>query len=311
MALRRTRSHEALVLRSLIVTNLFFLVVSTAPVTVLAGTENKPGTETISVPTLHQPVEILIDHWGVPHIYAKNEADLFFAQGFNAARDRLFQIDLWRRRGLGRLAEVFGPAFVEQDQATRLFLYRGDMNREWASYSRDAREIATNFVAGINAYIDWLNQHPERMPFEFKRLNYKPAKWAPEDVVRIRSHGLTGNLDDEVARARMACVGALKLDDIRLQLEPPWQTHVPEGLDPCLPKDVLKIFDLATQEVRFTPVSPAVAAAEDSMPVILNSTEEARAESNNWGSFGREVGQRSRSWQMIPTANILSRACGT
>jgi len=55
-------------------------------------------------------------------MYAKDEADLFFVQGFNAARDRLFQIDLWRRRGLGRLAEAFGPAFVEQDKATRLFL---------------------------------------------------------------------------------------------------------------------------------------------------------------------------------------------
>src|SRR5215472_6829210 len=95
------------------------------------------ASETIALSGLRQPVEILIDRWGVPHIYARNEADLFFAQGFNAARDRLFQIDLWRRRGLGRLAEVFGPAFVEQDKATRLFLYRGDMEKEWASYSAD------------------------------------------------------------------------------------------------------------------------------------------------------------------------------
>src|SRR5258708_28707197 len=141
--------------------------------------ESAVPVETLHVPGLKAAAEIRIDRWGVPHIYAKNEADLFFAQGFNAARDRLFQIDLWRRRGLGQLAEVFGPSFVEQDRATRLFLYRGDMNREWASYSSDAKEIAPNFVAGINAYIDWLNQHPERMPFEFKKLNYKPAKWAP------------------------------------------------------------------------------------------------------------------------------------
>jgi penicillin amidase len=90
-----------------------------------AATKQADAPETTSLPSLHQPVEILLDHWGVPHIYAKNEADLFFAQGFNAARDRLFQIDLWRRRGLGRLSEVFGPSFVEQDRATRLFLYRG------------------------------------------------------------------------------------------------------------------------------------------------------------------------------------------
>jgi penicillin G amidase len=93
-------------------------------------TKDAVSTETTSVAGLRQPAEILIDHWGVPHIYARNESDLFFAQGFNAARDRLFQIDLWRRRGLGQLAEVFGPAYIEQDRATRLFLYRGDMKRE-------------------------------------------------------------------------------------------------------------------------------------------------------------------------------------
>ena len=280
MVLRRTRSNQILDLALLTVRIAFLLLISTAPITVLARNEHE--AETISVRNLHDRVEILVDHWGVPHIYAKNEEDLFFAQGFNAARDRLFQIDLWHRRGLGQLAEVFGPAFVEQDKATRLFLYRGDMNREWTSYSKDAQEIATHFVAGINAYIDWLDQHPERMPFEFKRLNYRPAKWAPEDVVRIRSHGLTGNLDDEVARAKMACVGELKLDDLRLRLEPPWQTHVPEGLDPCLPNDVLKVFDLASQDVRFTAASAAHATAENLIPTISTSSGEARAESNNW-----------------------------
>src|SRR5713101_9019256 len=157
-----------------------------------AGQKVAVAAETIALPGLREPVEILVDRWGVPHIYAKNEADLFFAQGFNAARDRLFQIDLWRRRGLGQLSEVFGPAYIEQDRATRLFLYRGDMKTDWAVYSPDSRQIAQSFAAGINAYIGWLEQHPDRMPFEFKKLNYKPARWAAEDVVRIRSHGLSG-----------------------------------------------------------------------------------------------------------------------
>ena len=176
----------------------------------------------------------------MPHIYAKNEADLFFAQGFNAARDRLFQIDLWRRRGLGQLSEVFGPAFVEQDKATRLFLYRGDMNKEWAAYGPSARQIAENFVAGINAYIDWLTQHPERTPWEFKQLGYRPAKWSAEDVVRIRSHGLTRNLDSEVARASVVCAADLPSDEVRIGLQPAWHTQVPAGVDPCLPKNLLQ-----------------------------------------------------------------------
>src|SRR6201993_2537703 len=154
---------------------LLLLVWGAPAISAHAATKDAVVTETISLQELQQPVQILIDRWGVPHIYAKNEADLFFAQGFNAARDRLFQIDLWRRRGLGQLAEVFGPSFVEQDKATRLFIYRGDMNREWAAYGPSAKQIAENFVAGINAYIDWLTQHPERVPWEFKQLGYSPA----------------------------------------------------------------------------------------------------------------------------------------
>ena len=257
-----------------------FLVVTAIPN--VTRSQSTVPTETIMLPNLRQPTEILIDHWGVPHIYAKNETDLFFAQGFNAARDRLFQIDLWRRRGLGQLSEAFGPAYVEQDKATRLFLYRGDMEKEWAVYSADAKQIAESFVGGINAYIDWLDEHPDRMPFEFKELNYKPARWKPEDPVRIRSHGLTGNLINEVARAKVVCAGGLKWDEIRYRLEPPWQTRVPEGLDPCLPKDVLKVFELATQSVRFVPEAVAPVSLQASAGPLNDFPPEAPAESNNW-----------------------------
>lgn len=244
------------------------------------------SSETIALPHLQQPVEILIDHWGVPHIYAKNEADLFFAQGFNAARDRLFQIDLWRRRGLGQLSEVFGPAFLEQDKAARLFLYRGDMDQEWTSYGPDARKIAEHFVAGINAYIDWLTHHPERLPWEFKQLNYVPAKWSTDDVVRIRSHGLTRNLNSEVARSRVMCVADLKSDEFRIGLQPPWQPQVPPGFDPCLPKDVLKVFTMATQEVRLTPAALKAMASRNSAQAVETAASEQAADtlegSNNW-----------------------------
>ncbi|MFF0145470.1 penicillin acylase family protein [Amycolatopsis sulphurea] len=92
------------------------------------------GGGTIAVPGLNRPVELLVDE--VPHVYAAETADLFFAQGFTVARDRLFQLDTWRRRGLRQLSEVLGPSYVEQDQAARLFLYRGDLEAEWASTGR-------------------------------------------------------------------------------------------------------------------------------------------------------------------------------
>jgi penicillin amidase len=206
----------------------------------------------VEVAGVKEPVEILVDRWGVSHIYGKNVDDAFFGQGFNAARDRLFQIDLWRRRGRGELAEVLGPKYVEQDKAARLFLYRGDMEKEWASYGPLAKRIATAFAAGINAYIDSIGGASGGLPPEFKILGYAPAKWTVSDVVRVRSHGLTGNLLSEVARANVVCkTGSPKDDQFRVRLEPRWETRVPEGLDPCLPAGVLNKFSLATQAVRF------------------------------------------------------------
>ncbi|MEP6801214.1 MAG: penicillin acylase family protein [Acidobacteriota bacterium] len=241
-----------------------------------------PG-QTIRVAGLRQSVEILLDRWGVPHIFAGNEPDAFLAQGFNAARDRLFQIDVWRRRGLGELAEVFGPDFVEQDRAARLFLYRGDMEREWATYSPErpakVRQIAVSFAAGINAYIDFLADHREALPWEFRQLGYFPAKWRPEDVVRIRSHGLTRNLTSEVARANTACRATLEADALRIRLTPPWRTRVPDGLDPCLPPDVLKVFTLASRDLVLAPVESTGAR---SLPRPASFDPEPAEGSNNW-----------------------------
>ena len=243
------------------------------------------ATQTLHVPGLQKKAEILIDKWGVPHIYAASQTDAFFVQGFNAARDRLFQIDLWRRRGLGQLSEVFGPAYIAQDQATRLFLYRGDMQREWDSYGKQSEQIATAFVAGINAYIDLVTAHPERLPYEFKQLAYQPAKWQAEDVVRIRSHGLTRNLNSEVARANVVCKADLKSDEIRFGLQPKWQAVMPEGLDPCLPKDLLKVFQLATQNVRITKESLSAHADGQGDGIRIaaaENPEETTEGSNNW-----------------------------
>jgi penicillin G amidase len=149
---------------------------------VLGASTIRVKTSTIELAGLGQPAEILVDLWGVPHIYAKTLEDAFFVQGFNAARDRLFQIDLWRRRGLGQLSEVFGSSFVAQDNAARLFLYRGDMDKEWAAYGPDGRRIATAFAAGVNAYVRWLASNPDHIPPEFKLFEYTPSLWEAAPV---------------------------------------------------------------------------------------------------------------------------------
>jgi penicillin amidase len=201
------------------------------------------AVQTYRLEGLEQPAEIIVDRWGIPHIYAGTHYDAFFVQGFNAARDRLWQIDLWRRRGLGLLAEAFGEQFIEQDRANRLFLYRGDMYREWLAYGSDAKRIAEAFTAGINAYVDLIDDNPELLPPEFGLLDYKPSHWEAADVVRIRSHGLLRNVPNEVRRARIACIASLELAGNWRVLEPEWTTTLPEGLDPCdIPADVLTTY---------------------------------------------------------------------
>ncbi|MCZ6852587.1 MAG: penicillin acylase family protein, partial [Gammaproteobacteria bacterium] len=232
---------------------------------------------------LSQPAEIIVDTWGVPHIYAQTHYDAFFVQGFNAARDRLWQIDLWRLRGLGELAAVLGSRYAEQDKAARLFLYRGDMYSEWLAYGSDAKRIAESFTAGINAYIDQLSQHPELMPPEFGLLGYAPAIWSPEDVVRIRSNGLWRNVVNEVRRAHIACKLGLDAASLWKVLEPQWDTTIPAGLDPCdIPKDVLDIYLLAKAPVRFDDPTPDLAQARaDELSADLGS--------NNWVVAGNRT----------------------
>jgi len=244
------------------------------------------------VPGLDGPVRILIDRWGIPHIRATTIADLFFGQGFNAARDRLWQIDLWRKRGLGLLAADFGPGYLAQDFAARLFLYRGDMDAEWAAYGSDAKAIAETFVRGINAYVDLITREPERLPPEFRLLGTRPSKWAPEDVVRIRTHGWMRNALSEVSRARVLARGDASADLLRMNLEPDVSPHIAPGLDlRSITPEMLDLYRLATAPVTFTDArlqAPLDAAWQwTSVSPAGDVERQARPqESNNWAVGG-------------------------
>jgi penicillin amidase len=249
---------------------------------------NTPST-TLHVNGLHAQATIRVDRWGVPHIDAASSRDAYFVQGFNAARDRLWQIDLARKRGLGRLAASLGPGYLLQDRAARLFLYRGDMGAEWAAYGEvDAQAVATAFAEGINAYIDRTEQDPSLLPQEFLSTGSRPERWQPDDVVRIRSHALGRNVPSEVARARMLVAGNAKLDLARRNIDPPHTIAVPEGLNPTdLGDAVLDVYQLAISPVSFNPqrlraTLPEAARwckVDPSGEVVLNPEAEG---SNNW-----------------------------
>lgn len=198
-----------------------------APVAPAAGPPQISGT--IALEGVTAPVRVVRDRWGVPHIAARNQDDLFFAQGFVQAQDRLFQMDLWRRSVQGRLSEVLGGNFIERDSMTRRVQFRGDLNGEWASYGSDTKAIAGSFTRGINA---WVSRARERLPEEFVLAGWAPEFWRPEDLLnRTDAFLASGNALDEVLRARLtAAVGADRAGAL-FPAEGAIPTIVPRALD--------------------------------------------------------------------------------
>jgi penicillin amidase len=275
------------------------LLCASAALVLATEARAQPSEEARSVAGLAAPAEIRVDKWGVPHIYAASVRDAFFLQGYNVARDRLWQVDLWRKRGLGLLARDFGPDYIAQDRAARLFLYRGDMDAEWAAYGPNAKTYAEAFTAGINAFVREIRDGERPLPEQFALAGSNPDFWSADDVVRIRSHGLTRNLSAEVKRARIACLAGLEATRLYKKLEPAWTTRVPEGLDPCdVPDAVLDDYELATAGVSFARGPGARAElSRDVPPEAIGS--------NNWTVSG----ERTKSGRPI-LANDPHRAHG-
>lgn len=210
--------------------------------------------ETQGIKGISQPVEIIKDTWGISHIYAQNQGDLFFAQGFNVARDRLFQLEMWRRQATGTLAEILGPRALKKDIGSRLLKARIDLGEELRHYHPQGDEIIGSFVRGINAYIDLTREKPSLLPLEFELLGLKPGHWTP-DIVISRHNGLFRNAFTEVSIARSVHqVGEEKSREF-LNLEPGNPDLVPdESIDLSLiSSEIMELYSSSRSSVRFEP----------------------------------------------------------
>jgi len=177
---------------------------------------------TLKLPGLLAPVTVIRDRWGVPHIYAQNEHDLFFAQGYVAAQDRLFQMELWKRSGQGRLAEILGLSALPRDIYARLLAYRGDMKAEYASYSPDTHRILEAFTAGINAYIARrMAPGGKGLPVEFRIAGFKPEPWRPRDCLnRMAAFSMMNNAVGELQHAEAVATLGVAAADKLFDLDP-------------------------------------------------------------------------------------------
>ncbi len=255
---------------------------------------------TIRLKQLDQPVEVIRDKWGVNHIFAKDQHDLFFAQGYLAARDRLFQFEIWRRQATGTVAEILGPREFRRDLGTRLFMFRGNMNTELSHYHPQGVEIVQAYVDGVNAYIQEALKDTGNLPVEFKMLNIKPKLWTPE-VVISRHQGLLGNITLELNTGRaVAKAGAEKVNElVWFHPEKPVLKFDPAINGSLLDSNILELYNAFRKRIRFLPsdIDPAFrnTKSENAYAGLLNSAmaaqdrQEARLStgSNNWIVAGR------------------------
>jgi penicillin amidase len=152
---------------------------------------------------LHEPVEVITDRYGVPHIYAQNEDDLFFAQGYTHAQERLWQMELNRRITSGRLSEIFGKVALEADCFSRRLGMHRSANDEVSRLPERSKRVLEAYARGVNAYIE---QNQRTLPLEFTLLCFKPAPWLITDSIqwaKMMGWNLSGNWEAEMIRARI------------------------------------------------------------------------------------------------------------
>ncbi|GAB4129789.1 MAG: penicillin acylase family protein [Roseiflexaceae bacterium] len=186
----------------------------------------------LRLPGLQAEVQILRDHWGVPHIYAANEPDLFRAQGYVHAQDRLWQMEFQRRLAHGRLSEILGALALDTDRMVRIYGFGRVARQEVDLISPAARAALEAYAAGVNA---WIEQNRQQLPIEFTLLQFEPEPWTPADTLvwaKVMALNLSGNWSTEILRARLiAALGAERAN----QLEPRYPADqpliVPEGVN--------------------------------------------------------------------------------
>ncbi|MHB1319634.1 MAG: penicillin acylase family protein, partial [Anaerolineae bacterium] len=189
---------------------------------------------TLELPDLNGPVEVLRDRWGIPHLYAQNDHDLYLAQGFVHAQDRLWQMELLRRLSSGRLSELFGELSLDTDRATRTFGFARLGQADWDRATSAPTEAITAYSQGVNAYLSSGSFARER-PVEFSMLKHQPETWRPEDtltIARLLLWQLSHAWYSEIVRAQVVqAVGPERAAEIDVYFPAELPLVLPRGIE--------------------------------------------------------------------------------
>ena len=184
------------------------------------------------LPGLSTPVEVLRDHWGVPHIYANTAEGLLYVQGFVHAQDRLWQMELNRRTAQGRLSQLFGELALDTDRTSRTFGFNRLGKIDWNDAPDDLRQAILSYTAGVNAFLE---SPDSKLPVEFTLLGHRPEPWQPEDTTafaRLMLWKLSHAWYGEIVRAQaIEAVGAEHATELDVRYPPRCPATLPEGIE--------------------------------------------------------------------------------
>lgn len=224
-------------------------------------------SSTLKFDAIDGTIEIYRDGFGIPHVRAQSEHDAFFGQGFATAQDRMWHMDVDRRRAYGRWAEFVGKSGIEQDVMMRKFQIGATVKADYEAVNADTKAMLDAYAAGVNAFIETTR----RLPVEYQLVDAKPEPWQPWDsiaVFKVR-HILMGVFEGKLWRAKVVnALGPEKAASLLRGYQPGHMVIVPPGA----------VYD-----------SPAMDALEDfnnGLDAIEWLKETPESGSNNWAVLG-------------------------
>jgi penicillin amidase len=191
------------------------------PVSAQQTAPAQANTSTVRLDGLRERVTVRRDERGIPYIEAANDEDLYFAQGYVAASDRLWQMNLLRRTARGELAEVLGKAALDGDKLHRTYGFAQVVEAEAAAASPQARAVLEAYARGVNAFIN--SRDAKQLSLEFQVLQYRPRPWTPADsllISKIFAEALNTTWDSDIMRAAMAALPDAKRKELLPETSP-------------------------------------------------------------------------------------------
>lgn len=255
------------------------------------------SSQNLLISGLKQNVTVRRDNRGIPYIEAENEADLYFAQGFITASDRLWQMDLYRRLARGETAEIFGKTTIEEDKRWRKFGFARIAEENVKNSSSETRDLLQNYARGVNAYISTLDD--KSLPIEFQVLRYKPRQWTAEDsivVSKIFDDGLSNTWRMDLIKASLIYLPKEKLERI---------------FDLSSPLDVLLV-GKDNEKIKSKAQIAKIVSSFDKLDIsslaVLEKIEEVRKSSLERAGFYAEELAASNNWVVSGKRTVDGKA---